>query len=61
MTAANATLMIHQNYVPPTLWHKMFSLAEDWGVTYQGVRGCNWKTSQNEPENQFSGLILTIS
>ena len=61
LATANATLMIHQNYVPPTPWHKMFNLAEGWGVTYQGVRGCNWKTSQNEPKNQFFGLILTIS
>ena len=41
-------------------WHKAFNLAEDRGVTYQGIRGCNWKTSQNEPENQFFGLGLTI-
>ena len=32
LTTANATLMIHQNYVPPTPQHKMFNLAEDWGV-----------------------------
>ena len=41
--------------------HKTLSLAEDWGVTYQGVRDRNWKTSQYEPENQFFGLLLTIS
>ena len=47
----NVTPMIHQNYVLPMPYHKMFNLAEDWGVTYQGVRECNWETSQNEPEN----------
>ena len=42
--------------------HKTFNLAEDWDVTYQGIMegeagGCNWKTSQNDPENQFYSLI----
>ena len=32
LTTANATLMIHQNYVPPTPQHEMFNLAEDLGV-----------------------------
>ena len=41
--------------------HKAFNLAEDWVVTYQGVREYNWKISQNKPENQFFGLIFTIS
>ena len=61
LTTANATQMIHQNYVPHTPQDKMFNLAENWGVTYQGVRGCNLKTSQKEPEKQFFSLISTIS
>ena len=63
-TTTNATLMRltkimnHLLYYLPR--HKTFNLAEDWGVSSQGIRECNWKTSQNEPENQFYGLILTI-
>ena len=37
----------------------MFNLAEVWGVTYQGVKGCNWKTSQNESETRISLPIGT--
>ena len=41
LTTANAATMIHQNYIPPTPHYKMFNMAEDWGVIYQGVRECD--------------------
>ena len=52
LTTTNATLM---KLTTIMYLHKTFNLAKDWGV-----RRRKPKTSQNEPKNQFFGLISGV-
>ena len=52
LTTTNATLM---KFTMIMYLHRTFNLAKDWGV-----RKRKHKTSQNEPENQFFGLISGV-